>query len=196
MTLLEIFLDLMMILIFLTGTGVLVDIFDGLHMPWGSYVWNLVEICWVWRHQDNPQRLMTLLQLLLESMMIMDIPDRGCCPWWRFGWSSYALRKLCLKFGWNLLSLKVSRMVSKMEDIAGSLEDAGGSWLVLMSLIRIGMCGCADSKAAQSPSYPAPSLRASWLLPPTPYSRLSVSLGDLTLWLQHDSGIRGNSGAG
>ena len=55
---------------------------------------------------------------------------------------------------------------------------------------------CAYSKAAQSPSYPAPSLWGELALPPTPCSRLSVSLGYLTLWLQHDSGIRGNSGAG
>ena len=44
------------------------------------------------------------------------------------------------KFGWNLLSLKAPRMVSKMDDIAGGLEDAGRSWLGLVSLIMIGIC--------------------------------------------------------
>jgi hypothetical protein len=38
MTFLEFLLELMMILMFLTGTGVLDDIMDGLQMPWGSYV--------------------------------------------------------------------------------------------------------------------------------------------------------------
>ena len=33
--------------------------------------------------------------------------------------SPYALKKLCLKFGLNLLSLKVLRTLSKIGDIAG-----------------------------------------------------------------------------
>ena len=44
MTFLEFLLELMMILIFLTGAGVLDVVMDGLHMPWGSYVLNFVEI--------------------------------------------------------------------------------------------------------------------------------------------------------
>ena len=102
--------------------------------PWWSYVQNLVEIQWVWGHQEPCQRSMTFQEFWLELMMI---PDWGWCPWWRFGWSAYALRKLCLKFGWILLSLKASRMVSKMDDIAWCLEDTGGSRLMLMSMIRI-----------------------------------------------------------
>ena len=61
---------------------------------------------------------MTLLELMLESMMIIDIPDWGLCPWWHFKWSAYALRKLSLKFGQNVLSLKASRSPSKINDIA------------------------------------------------------------------------------
>ena len=56
----------MMILMFLTGAGVLDDVMDGLHMPWGSYVENMAEI-----HQEPPQRLMTFLEFLLELMMIL-----------------------------------------------------------------------------------------------------------------------------
>ena len=132
----------MMISMFLTGADVLDAIFDGigLHMPWGGFFKNLVEICWVWRHQEPSQRLMTFREFLLELMMIEDVPDWGWCPWWRFGWSAYALKKLCLKFGWNLMSLKASRTLSKINDNTGGLEDAGGSWLGLMSLIMIKMC--------------------------------------------------------
>ena len=44
MTFLEFLLELIMILMFLTGNGVLDDVIDGLHMPRGGYVQNLVEI--------------------------------------------------------------------------------------------------------------------------------------------------------
>ena len=40
MTFLEFLLELMMILMFLTGAGVLDDILHGLNMSWGSYVKN------------------------------------------------------------------------------------------------------------------------------------------------------------
>ena len=56
---------------FLTGAGVLDDVMDGLHMLWVSYVRNLVEIRWVCRHQEPPQRSMTFLEFLLELMMIL-----------------------------------------------------------------------------------------------------------------------------
>ena len=69
-----------------------------------------------------PKKSMTLLQLLLESMRIMDIPYWGWCPKQLFGWSSYALRKLCLKFGLNLMSLKASRSPSKIDDNSGVLD--------------------------------------------------------------------------
>ena len=78
---------------------------------------------------------MTFWEFLLELMMIVDVPDWGWCPWWCFGLSRYALRKPCLKFGWNIMSLKASRTLSKIDDYAGGLEDAGGSWLVLVSLM-------------------------------------------------------------
>ena len=70
----------------------------------------------------------------------IDVPDWGWCPWWRYEWFAYSLRELCLKFGWNLFSLKASRTLSKIDDFAGGLEDAWRSWLGLMSLIMIGMC--------------------------------------------------------
>ena len=43
MTFLEILLKLMMILMFLTGAGVLDDVLDDLQMPWGCYVWSLLK---------------------------------------------------------------------------------------------------------------------------------------------------------
>ena len=52
MIFLEFLLELMMILMFLTGASVLDDVLNGQHMPWGSYVKNLVGICWVWRHKE------------------------------------------------------------------------------------------------------------------------------------------------
>ena len=92
---------------------------------------------------------MTFLEFMLELMMIVDVPDWGWCPWWRFGWSVYALKKLCLKFGWNLMSLKASRTLSKMEDVsgvfAGVYDDCGCSWLGLMSLMTFWMiCKCPE----------------------------------------------------
>ena len=71
MAFVDFWLELMMIGMFLTGAGVLDDVMDGLHMPWGSYVKNLLEIWWVWRHQEVPQRLMIFLEFLLELMMIL-----------------------------------------------------------------------------------------------------------------------------
>ena len=66
-----------------------------------------------------------------------------------FGWSAYALRNPCLKFGWNLLSLKASRTLSKMDDIsgvfAGDDDDCGCSWLGLVSLMTFWMvCICSE----------------------------------------------------
>ena len=92
---------------------------------------------------------MTFLEFLMELMMIVDVPDRGWCPWWRFGWSAYALKKLCLKFGWNLMSLKASRTLSKMDDISGVFagvdDDCGCSWQGLVSLMSFWMvCICSE----------------------------------------------------
>ena len=90
MIFLEFLLELMMILMFLTGAGILDDSMDGLHMPWGIYVKNLVKICWVW-HQELTQRFMTFLEFLLELIMILmfltgagfldDIMDGLHMPW-------------------------------------------------------------------------------------------------------------------
>ena len=71
------------------------------------------------------------------------------CPWWRFGWPAYALRKPCLEFGWNMLSLKASRTLSKMDDISGVFagvdDDCGCSWLGLVSLMMFWMvCICSE----------------------------------------------------
>jgi len=82
---------------------------------------------------------MTLLDLLLELMAIMDLLDWGWCPWWQFGLLRCALTKLCLKFGWNQFSLKASRTLSKMDDIAGVDKDHGCSWLELVSLMTFWM---------------------------------------------------------
>ena len=39
------------------------------------------------------------LGLLTGSDDDFDVPDWGSCPLWHYGWSAYALRQLCLKFG-------------------------------------------------------------------------------------------------
>ena len=54
------------------------------------------------------QRFMTLLQLFLDCIRIMDIPEWELCPWWCYGLSAHALEGLCLKFCWNLLNLKAA----------------------------------------------------------------------------------------
>ena len=124
---------------FLTEAGVLDHILNCLHVLWRGYVINLVKICRVWRHQEPFQRSMTLLVLLLGLMMIMDISDWDWCPWWCIVLFIYTVRKLCLKFGWNLLSLKGSKTLSKIDDIAGVSagvdDDYGNSWLELVSLM-------------------------------------------------------------
>ena len=56
-------------------------------------------------------------RLLTGSDDDFDVPDWGWCPWWHYGWSTNALRELCLKFGWNPMSLKASRTPSKIDDI-------------------------------------------------------------------------------
>ena len=63
----------------------------------------------------------------------------GLLSWLHHGWSANALRELWLKFGWILLSLKASRTLSEMDDIALGLEDAGHSWLELVSLMTLWM---------------------------------------------------------
>ena len=88
---------------------------------------------------------MTFLPFLLELKMIVDVPDWG----WRFGLSKYALRKLWFKFGWNLMSLKASRTLSKMDYTLGVFpgvdDDCGCSWLGLVSLMTFWMvCICSE----------------------------------------------------
>ena len=151
----EFLLELMMILTFLTGAGVLDDIMDGLQTPWGSYVQNLVEIRWVWRHQEPCRRSMTfqvfLQELLLELMIIRYNPDWGWCHWWCFGLSRCTMRKLWLKSGGNLLSLKASRTLSKINDIAqvvaGDDDDYGHSWLGLVSLMMYWIVSICSEEA-------------------------------------------------
>ena len=77
----------------------------------------------------------------------IDVPDWGWCSWWHYGWSAYSLMELYLKFGWNLLSLKASRTLSKMDDISGVFagvdDDCGCTWLGLVSLMTFWMvCIC------------------------------------------------------
>ena len=103
---------------FLAGTGVLDDILDGLHMPWGSYVLNLVEICWVWRYQDPPSKINDISRILTGVDDDFNVPDWGWCFWWQYGWFANALRELCSKFRWNPMSLKESIIPSKIYDIS------------------------------------------------------------------------------
>ena len=65
--------------------------------------------------------------------------------WEIMGHLTNDVMKLCWKFAWNLLNLKASRTCSKMDDIAGGLEDAGRSWLGLVSLMTLWMvCKCPE----------------------------------------------------
>ena len=115
---------------------------------WGSYVSNLVKIFLVWSHLETFQRLMKLLELLLEFSMIKDIPEWCLCPWWQFWLSPCALRKLCLKIGWNLLSLKASRTISKIDDITWVVaDDNGHSWLGLVSLMTFWIVSICSEEA-------------------------------------------------
>ena len=52
----------------------------------------MIEIYWVCRHQEPFQRLITLLELLLEFKVIIEILDWGWCLWWHFGLSPYGLK--------------------------------------------------------------------------------------------------------
>ena len=108
-------------------------------MLWGTYVQNLTDICWVGRHQDPYQRSITLLVL----MMIMDIADWGCCPWWqRFGLSTHALNIAMFKIWLKSFEFESTkkRTLSKINDISGVVsagydDDDGHSWLGLVSLM-------------------------------------------------------------
>ena len=101
-----------------------------------KFGWNLLSI----KTSRTPSKIDDIFRVLAGVDDDLDFPDWGWCPWLHHGWSAYALWELCLNFGWNLLSLKASRMLLKMDDVAGGLEDAGCSWLGLMFLIIIGMC--------------------------------------------------------
>ena len=91
---------------------------------------------------------MKLLELLLEFSMIKDIPEWCLCPWWQFWLSPCALRKLCLKIGWNLLSLKASRTISKIDDITWVVaDDNGHSWLGLVSLMTFWIVSICPEEA-------------------------------------------------
>ena len=65
----------------------------------------------------TPSKINDISRVLAGVDDDIDVPDWGWCPWWHNGWSAYALRELCLKFGWNPMSLKVSRTPSKINDI-------------------------------------------------------------------------------
>ena len=132
--------DLMMILMFQTGVCILDDVLDGLHSAHANAKLKnrlkSVEFK-AWR---TPSKIYDISRILALVDDDIDAPDWGWCHWWHYGWSSYALRELFLKFGWNLFNLKASGALSRMDDIAGGLEDAWRSWLGLMSLIMNGMC--------------------------------------------------------
>ena len=69
----------------------------------------------------TPSKIDDILGILAGVDDDFDFPDWGCCPWWHFAWSAHALRKLCLKFSGNPMSLKASRTPSKKNDISGIL---------------------------------------------------------------------------
>ena len=84
----------------------------------------------VWENEDKTNKLSSAVDQPKGSVEAR--VDEG------FGWSAYALRKPCLKFGLNLLSLKASRIISKIDDIAGfpagDDDDHGHSWVGLMTV--------------------------------------------------------------
>ena len=85
----------------------------------------------------DTQRWMTLL----EVWRMLGIPDWGWCPWWHYGWSTNVLRELCLKFGWNPISLKASKNPVKdrwhFKNSGWSWWWFWHSWLGLMSLMTL-----------------------------------------------------------
>ena len=110
-------------------------------------VWTCLEgaMFKIWLKSDELKRIRNPLKIVDISRVLAGVDDEiyfldlGWCPWRHYGWCAHALRGLCLKFGWYLLSLKASRTLSKMADIAGDLEDAGCSWLGLMSSMTFWM---------------------------------------------------------
>ena len=54
---------------------------------------------------------------------------------------TYALRNLCLRFVKNLLSLKASRTLAKIDDIVGVNDYYGNSWMGLKSLMTFWVVG-------------------------------------------------------
>ena len=43
----------------------------------------------------NPSKIDDICRFLAGVDDDLDVPDWGWCPWWRFGWSPYALMELC-----------------------------------------------------------------------------------------------------
>ena len=115
------------ILAFLAGVDDDIDVPDWGFCPWWRYEWYayaLRELClkFGWNAMSlkasrTPSKIDDICRFLAGIDEDFDVPDWGLCPWWRFGWSPHALMELCLKFGLNLLSLKVSRTPSKICDI-------------------------------------------------------------------------------
>ena len=89
---------------------------------------------------------MKFLVLLLELMMIMDIPERsgvfnGVLDGPHMLWASL------LKFSKNLLSLMVSRTLKNIDYIAEVDEDHGHYWLRLVSLVTFCMLAKCSEKS-------------------------------------------------
>ena len=95
--------------------------------PWWHFAWSahaLRELCLKFgrnpmslKASRTPSKMDDILRIFAWVGDDFDVPDWGCCPWWRFAWSAHALMELCLKFGWNPISLKASRTPSKIDDI-------------------------------------------------------------------------------
>ena len=125
------------------------DVPDWGWCPWWHYGWSANALSELFlKFGWNPMNLKASRTLSkiddISGILVgddddFDVPDWGWCPWWHNGWSANALRELCLKFGWNPMSLKASRTLSKIDDIsrilAGVDDDFDVSWLGLVSLM-------------------------------------------------------------
>ena len=116
MTFLEFLLELIRILMFLMGAGVLDEFWKVCTCPVGV----MFKICWhllSYKASRTPSKINDISSVLAGVDDAFDVPHWGWCPWWRFEWSPHVLRESCLKFGWNLLRLKTSRIPSKINGI-------------------------------------------------------------------------------
>ena len=134
-----------------------IDVPDWGWCPWWHYGWSanaLRKLClkFSWNPKSlkasrTPSKIDDISRVLAGDDDDIDVPDLGWCPWWHYEWTAYVLRELCLKFGWNPMSLKASRTPSKIDDIcrflAGVDDDfdvPDWGWWPLMTFWMVSTC--------------------------------------------------------